>query len=259
MIIRESSIIWLSDWNLKRQGTCFLFTSQQHSKHLFLNDYHSKSQKIGQKTTKKCTFVFKQNNSVALVHNNIPVFKVPLKSIILNSEQTAVTAIETIEEFVESLKEGERTTFGALLKAANLRPQQFSKYAIFSDNCYTRNCIAHNEKFELMLLCWYPKQATPIHDHGGEECWVKIIEGEFSETIYQETSDGKLKPVSKTNAHPGDITYMIDFMGYHNLKNESNKQSLSLHLYAKPIGSCNVFNEETQSFYRKQLAYDNEF
>lgn len=212
-----------------------------------------------QNLTKKCIFAFKQNNSVTLVHFKIPVFKVPLKSIILSSEQTAVTAIETIEEFVESLKEGERTTFGALLKAANLRPQQFTKYAIFSNDCYTRNCIAHNDEFELMLLCWQPHQETPIHDHGGEECWVKIIDGEFSETIYKETAENSLKAVRTNSASVGDITYMIDFMGYHSLKNESNKQSMSLHLYAKPIGSCNVFDEEKQGFYAKELAYDNEF
>lgn len=177
----------------------------------------------------------------------------------MSSEKSATIAITSIEEFVDALTEGERTTFGSLLKAANLRPHQFSKYAVFSDKSYTRNCIAHNQEFELMLLCWQPHQVTPIHDHGGEECWVKIIEGEFTETIYQDCAENNLKPIRKNKASAGDITYMIDFMGYHSLKNESNKPSMSLHLYAKPIASCSVFDEEKQSFYQKQLAYDNEF
>jgi len=50
---------------------------------------------------------------------------------------------------------------------------------------------------------------------------------------------------------------MIDFMGFHNLENKSNKRSMSLHLYAKPIRNCNVYDSKRNAFVRKELSYDN--
>ena len=90
---------------------------------------------------------------------------------------------------------------------------------------------------------------------GGEECWVKIIDGECRENIYEVNEVGDLKNVRSTVAKTNDITYMIDFMGYHNLENLSNKRSMSLHLYAKPIRNCKVYDETSKTFVKKDLVY----
>jgi len=108
----------------------------------------------------------------------------------------------------------------------------------------------------LILLCWEKGQRTAIHDHGGEECWVKNIEGEFKETIYKEDANGELIAVKTQYLETGNCTYMIDLMGFHSLENISNKRSMSLHLYAKPIRNCQVFNVETHKFVSKELVYD---
>ena len=97
---------------------------------------------------------------------------------------------------------------------------------------------------------------TPIHDHGGEECWVKIIHGEFKETIYKLDEAGELKTVKSVTAKTGDITYMIDFMGCHRLENIHSERSLSLHLYAKPIRNCQLFDENSKTFVSKNMSYD---
>ncbi|MCL4148870.1 UNVERIFIED_CONTAM: hypothetical protein GTU68_020361 [Idotea baltica] len=132
----------------------------------------------------------------------------------------------------------------------------FENYSSWCDESYTRNCIVENEKFELILLCWKAGQITPIHDHGGEECWVKIIEGEFRETIYTADKSGELKVVKSMISKSNDVTYMIDFMGFHSIENLSSKKSMSLHLYAKPIRSCNIFDENSRKFVNKDLTYD---
>ena len=55
---------------------------------------------------------------------------------------------------------------------------------------------------------------------------------------------------------PNDVTYMKDFMGFHRLENLSKKRSMSLHLYAKPIRKCNVFDENSKTFVNKEFGYD---
>ena len=164
--------------------------------------------------------------------------------------------IETLNELVDSLTEGERVTFSHIMNSIQLPKLTCDEVSSWSQDCYTRNCIAHGDEFELILICWEKGQATPIHDHGGEECWVKIIDGEFRETLYQKNEAGELNIVKSTHSTIGDVTYMVDFMGYHRLENLSNKRSMTLHLYAKPIKRCNVYNEETETFVPKKMSYD---
>ena len=163
-----------------------------------------------------------------------------------------------MSELIQVLDEEERTKYTTILKTMKLPIAEFKKYATWSETCYTRNCIVENENFELILICWEKEQSTAIHDHGGEECWVYFVEGDFREHIYTENEKGKLEVVKTTNAKPGDVAYMIDFMGYHNLENQSKKRSMSLHLYAKPIKNCNVYDSKKNEFVRKELFYDND-
>jgi cysteine dioxygenase len=177
-----------------------------------------------------------------------------LKSIEQNPE-----TIQTINELVTALSEGERTTFCEILRSAKIPISDFEDHQMWSKECYTRNCLADTPQFELILLCWEPQQFSPIHDHGGEECWVKIIDGDFKETIYNKNNKGNLTRIRTNFAKPNDITYMTDSMGFHRLKNESNKRGLSLHLYAKPIRNCQVFDENSDALVNKELSYDSKF
>lgn len=174
----------------------------------------------------------------------------------MNSNQNTPVALQSLDELITALSEEERTKYNQIIRAIKFSPDAFGGYCSWSNDCYTRNCIVDNEKFELILICWCEGHSTPIHDHGGEECWVKVIEGEFKETIYKKDAEDELKVVRSSIAKQNDVTYMKDFMGFHRLENLSNKRSMSLHLYAKPIRACNVFDENSKTFVNKNLGYD---
>ncbi len=165
-------------------------------------------------------------------------------------------SVETFAELVQILDEEERTNYTEILNALELPIVEFKKYATWSESCYTRNCIVENENFELLLICWDKKQVTEIHDHGGEECWMYFVEGVFRENIYQKNEIEELKVVKTTEFTSGGVSYMKDFMGFHDLENVSNQKSISLHLYAKPIRKCNVYDTNKGQFVSKELSYD---
>ena len=174
----------------------------------------------------------------------------------MESKKKSTTILQGLNDLISALSEGERTTYNHIIHSLQLEPNAFEKYAHWSNDCYTRNCITDTEKFELILICWCEGHQTSIHDHGGEECWVKVIEGEFKETVYKQDKMGALKLTKTKFSKKNEITYMKDFMGFHRLENSANKRSMSLHLYAKPIRSCNVFNEVSKTFVHKELDYD---
>lgn len=174
----------------------------------------------------------------------------------MNSSKNTPVALQSLDELITALSEEDSRKYNHIIRSIAFSPDDFENYSSWSDDCYTRNCIIDNEKFELILICWCEGHRTPIHDHGGEECWVKVIEGEFKETIYKENKEGELEVVTSSISKQNEVTYMKDFMGFHQLENLSNKRSLSLHLYAKPIRTCNVFDENLKTFVSKDLGYD---
>lgn len=169
---------------------------------------------------------------------------------------TIPQTITTISELTSALAEAERTTFGKILKSLDLPLEELREKGTWSKDHYTRNCIFENEDLELILLCWEAGQATPVHDHGGEECWVYFVDGNFKETIFTENEEEKLVPSKVTNVTTGDLTYMIDSMGYHDLQNVDQTRSMSIHLYANPIPRCNALNMETGEVEERELSFD---
>ncbi len=163
--------------------------------------------------------------------------------------------LTSLTQLVEILKEAPIEEFVSISKSVKLTAEDVTDYATWNSDKYTRNCVEINDRFELILLCWEPGQKTPIHDHGGEECWVYFINSEFEEVIYS-TSESGLEEIQSLKVSHGTVTYMTDFMGVHSLQNIGEIRGFSLHLYAKPIKSCNVFNDSIEEFELKEMNYD---
>ena len=164
----------------------------------------------------------------------------------------------SLNELISALKNEQSTKYHDILHSMEIPKSAFEVFCSWSESTYTRNCIFENERFELILICWQSSHKTPIHDHGGEECWVKVIDGEFKETVYKSNEVSEVSEVNilkTTLFKAGDISYMIDFMGCHQLKNLSSHRALSLHLYAKPIRNCNVYDEQSKEFVQKKMSY----
>lgn len=164
--------------------------------------------------------------------------------------------LQTIDDLITALNDEERTTFGHIIRSLEIEPEDVLKYASWQEDTYTRNCIIDNGDFQLILLCWEPGQKTPVHDHGGQECWVKVIQGELEEVLYnKDEGSDELFEVRSAVSEVGHVTYMKDYMGFHSLENTSDQRSLTLHLYANPIRSCNVFDEDEKTFVNTEMVY----
>ena len=160
----------------------------------------------------------------------------------------------SLNELISALKNEQSTKYHDILHSMEIPKSAFEVFCSWSESTYTRNCIFENERFELILICWQSSHKTPIHDHGGEECWVKVIDGEFKETVYKSNEVSEVNILKSTLFKAGDISYMIDFMGCHQLKNLSSHRALSLHLYAKPITNCNIYDEQSKDFVQKKMS-----
>ena len=175
----------------------------------------------------------------------------------MSEEKGALTKISSLDGLVSALKSGLYQE--ALSQSYNLKitESEIKPYITWNSNRYTRNCIARDVHFELILLCWEKGQKTAIHCHNEQECWVKVIRGDFEECLYEFDEEMNLMNYIKTDhVLQNQVTTINDSCTYHSLENTYHCRSLSLHLYMKPIYECTVFDQETNQIETKSLFYD---
>ena len=162
--------------------------------------------------------------------------------------------ISNLDSLIEQLSNGSKEEYKAIGVTLDLPLSELLPYTFWSDKHYTRNCIDKTNDFELILLCWEPGQETSVHCHGGEECWVYMIDGELEESHYKYEND-ILEKVNTDKLLSGAKSFMSDEIGYHKLVNNTSNRAISLHLYMDPINTCTVYDENLKRFKPITLAY----
>ena len=164
-------------------------------------------------------------------------------------------SITTVEQLIQSFQDAEPSEQGKVLNNIDIPTSDFLDFANWSDDCYTRNCLARCDEFEFILICWDGNCKTKIHDHDGQNCWVYQVDGKLREVRF-EGPENNLEVYSDNILDEGEVSYMNDQMGYHRIENPSDKRAMTLHIYAKPIEQCKVYNEESSSFETATMVYD---
>ena len=132
----------------------------------------------------------------------------------------------------------------------------WKRYAHFDPGVYTRNLVARNEHFEMLVLCWSAGQQSPIHDHSGQHCWMAILDGLVEETQYRlPTQPGALIEGASKTFERGQVAYIHDDIGLHRVRPAGGANAVSLHLYSRPIDVCKVFDPATGRVLEKTLLY----
>ena len=133
------------------------------------------------------------------------------------------------------------------------------EFALSSDRHYTRNLVAREEQFELMVLCWGPGQESPIHNHEGQDCWMAVLEGEMEEVRYPPPGPSVRGPLRSKGAlrfRSGQVAFIRDEMGLHLVRPAlSGTAGVTLHLYSMPYDDCDCYCPDTGTVTRRRLSH----
>ena len=135
---------------------------------------------------------------------------------------------------------------------------EFASFVYFREDTYGRNFVCGNDLYEMLVLTWLPGQYTPIHDHAGQRCWMRMLAGslEFKNYYPIDRKNPELIEKGKPERHEtGGGIYIDDSMGVHSIKNSSSKPAISLHVYSSPIQRCQIYNEAKKKFEWLDLNY----
>lgn len=145
----------------------------------------------------------------------------------------------TLEQFLTELDTHAGRIPLAVLNARLERLQvdfpAVEKFVQFSPERYRRNLLRAGAAFHALVLCWRSGQRSPIHDHRGSACAVRVIRGEATETIFDVTPQGHVFPV-RTRQLPEGFRCATQDQDIHQLSNlQPAGDLITLHIYSPPL------------------------
>jgi len=136
-------------------------------------------------------------------------------------------------------------------------------FFFWSENSYTRNLIYKDERFELMAVCWEKGQASRIHNHADQMCWMSVPVGKLRGQNFRAVEINEEKQLCKLEeAGCFDLSDCLAAkveleQPIHQILNlpEFEERAVSLHIYSKPFDKCLSYCRETDTFKQVPLFY----
>ena len=122
------------------------------------------------------------------------------------------------------------------LKSLRLGLADLQPFIQFSPDRYRRNLFHAGPAYHALVLCWRAGQRSPIHDHRGSACGVRVLSGEATETVFEMTEEGHVFPVRTRKLAEGFICATQD-QDIHQLSNlqPNHADLITLHIYSPPL------------------------
>ncbi|MFZ0418941.1 MAG: cysteine dioxygenase family protein [Candidatus Sulfotelmatobacter sp.] len=179
----------------------------------------------------------------------------------------------SVHDFISELRKFPEAAFDhteqlrAFLQDAPLNPESLAPYLTWDRQHYTRNLIDKTSLYELLAICWEVGQASSVHNHRDQNCWMAVPIGrllvENFHVIHQDISAGKstiqsFETLEMNAAHPCTVDPLEPVHRVFNPR-EFNRRAVSLHVYSRPFDTCVVYSAEQGTCGEIQLHYTTEY
>ena len=131
-------------------------------------------------------------------------------------------------------------------------------YLVFGPDHYRRNLMHTGPAYHALILCWRAGQRSPIHDHRGSRCAVRVLKGVATESQFVRTQDGLIYPTFSRQIPAGSVCASQD-EDIHQMSNlQSGLDLVTLHMYSPPllvVGTYSLTESVVDEFYDPIFAW----
>jgi cysteine dioxygenase len=122
------------------------------------------------------------------------------------------------------------------LSCFDIELADLSEHLHFSPDTYKRNLVRAGPHYHAWLLCWKNGQRSPIHDHRGSACVVRVLRGTLTETLFELAPNGHVKATFSRDFVEGSLLGSED-SDIHQVSNlqAGDADLVTLHVYAPPL------------------------
>jgi len=147
--------------------------------------------------------------------------------------------LDTLDAYRDAIPIDELVT---RLRELDIARDDIAEWIGFAEDGYKRNLIRVGSAYAALILCWRDGQRSPIHDHQGSACGVRVVDGVASETQYTIGEGGRLVE-GDTNHYPrGHVCGSYDD-DIHVMYNEQGvgRELITLHVYTPPLSTIHMY------------------
>ncbi len=174
----------------------------------------------------------------------------------------------TINDLIQGLKAIPDETFVCdnvyeYLSENPINVDSIGRYLFWSQNCYTRNLVYKDDRFEMLAICWEPGQVSRVHNHSEQRCWMTVPVGRLKGQNFA------VDEIDETNGYcklrETDAFELAECLAakveleepIHQILNltEFGERAVSIHIYSKPYDRCLSYCRDTDTFKEVQLFY----
>ncbi|MCI0681902.1 MAG: cysteine dioxygenase family protein [Gemmataceae bacterium] len=153
----------------------------------------------------------------------------------------------SLDEFVDYLDalDGRAALEDLVSQLRRLRVEcgDVADYLCFSERQYMRNLMKAGAWYNIVVLCWKNGQRSPIHDHLGSSCGVRVLRGVATETLFDFAPNGQVRAVSSRDLPAGSVCGSQD-TDVHQVSNlqAGNADLVTLHVYSPPLQQMGTYS-----------------
>lgn len=145
--------------------------------------------------------------------------------------------------------------------------ESLAPYLNWDRQHYTRNLIDRTPLYELLAICWEVGQASSVHNHRDQNCWMAVPMGrllvENFHLVSQDVNGGRcqLEPLNTVEMNVRQPCAVDPADPVHRVVNprEFNQRAVSLHVYSRPFDTCMVYSPEQGTCGEIKLHFNTEY
>jgi predicted metal-dependent enzyme (double-stranded beta helix superfamily) len=186
---------------------------------------------------------------------------------------TTLAKLVSIQDFVSGLRQFPAASFDQIdcvrnfLTDTPVDAESLARYLTWDRQHYTRNLIDKTPLYELLAICWEIGQASSVHNHRDQNCWMAVPVGRLQvqnfHLVEQDIAAGRCRleaadTVEMNLSHPCAVDPNDPVHRVLNPR-EFNQRAVSLHVYSRPFDTCVVYSPEQGTCGEIQLHYQTEY
>jgi cysteine dioxygenase len=188
--------------------------------------------------------------SIQAIHKQVPL--PDFVSALRGFPESAFKKVDTLLDFLQDTP---------------VLPDTLAPYLTWDGQHYTRNLIDKTPLYELIAICWEIGQASSVHNHRDQNCWMAVPVGRLLVGNYhlvsQDLARGEcqLEIADTVEMNPDRPCAVDPTDPVHRVYNprEFNQRAVSLHVYSRPFDACIVYSPEQGTCGEIKLHYNTEF
>ncbi len=153
----------------------------------------------------------------------------------------------SLDEFFAALDQYRRRVpleeLTRLLETLDVDMEDVRGVACFGDDTYRRNLLKAGPAYQALVLCWRNGQRSPIHDHRGSSCGVRVLAGVATETIFEVAANGMIYATGSRELAEGQVCGSQDD-DKHQVSNlqAGSADLVTLHVYSPPLITMGTYS-----------------